>query len=470
MNQKPDTIWKFGSIPMIDPEHLGLVLATSSDIALLLNSDTKISSILVNNAEKSYGNLNHWIGRKITDFLTTESIPKIVTAIDKLESDETVLYGLELNHVDNAQWQFPIKYNIHRLGKDGQIILLGRDLQSISENQQRFVKAQIAAEESIEEKRELEAHFKVLLAKTNDALAFVNAKSGEIVFSNPAFQEFFFNDDINAEKTSMQSFLANKTERKGFMEKISIAAHGNYDVSEELNTNNGEVIFSITPDIYRAAGQQIIICKFLPKTIRKQGEKELIENLLATFHNSPDAIIFTDVKGQIQYTNERFLDLTNISRKNEVVTKNLSEFLGRGEIDLAIMLENVMKSGAVKIYSTHLKSSFGTKIDIEASVSRNNADTNGLIAFIVREVSSPGNRAGVSGANTNLEKNQDEVAAKELVGSATLKEIVTDTTDVIEKICIEAALEITNNNRAAAADLLGLSRQSLYVKLSKFEM
>ena len=152
MNQKPDTIWKFGSIPMIDPEHLGLVLATSSDIALLLNSDTKISSILVNNAEKSYGNLNHWIGRKVTDFLTIESIPKIVAAIEKLESDETVLYGLELNHVDNALWQFPIKYNIHRLGKDGQIILLGRDLQSISENQQRFVKAQIAAEESIEEK------------------------------------------------------------------------------------------------------------------------------------------------------------------------------------------------------------------------------------------------------------------------------------------------------------------------------
>ena len=469
MNQKPDTTWKFGSIPMIDPEHLGLVLATSSDIALLLNSDTKISSILVNNAEKSYGNLNHWIGRKVTDFLTPESVPKIVTAIDKLESDETVLYGLELNHVDNAQWQFPIKYNIHRLGKDGQIILLGRDLQSISENQQRFVKAQIAAEESIEEKRELEAHFKVLLAKTNDALAFVNAKSGEIVFSNPAFQESFFNDDMNVEKTSMQSFLANKTERKGFMEKISIAAHGNYDVSEELNTNNGEVIFSITPDIYRAAGQQIIICKFLPKTIRKQGEKELIENLLATFHNSPDAIIFTDIKGTIQYTNERLLDLTNSSHKNDVVSKNLSEFLGRGEIDLAIMLENVLKSGAVKTYSTHLKSSFGTKIDIEASVSRNTSDDNGLIAFIVREVLSTSGSSRSNSSQTTT-KNKDEITAKELVGSATLKEIVTDTTDVIEKICIEAALEITNNNRAAAADLLGLSRQSLYVKLSKLEI
>ena len=470
MKQKTDNLWKFGSIPMIEPEDLGIVLATSSDIALLLNSDTKISSILVNKAEKSYGNLDHWIGREITDFLTMESVPKIESAIKKLESGETVLYGLELNHVDNAYWQFPIKYNIHRLRKDGQIILLGRDLQITSENQQRFVKAQILSEESIEEKRELEAHFKVLLTKTTDALAFINARSGEVIFSNPAFQELFFNNEITDEKTKIESFIATRSERNGFMEKLSIAAHGTYDISEELDTNNGEVIFSITPSVYRAAGQQIIICKFLPKTIRKQGEKELLENLLATFHNSPDAMIFTDLKGSIQYTNERFLNLTNTSHKNEVIAQNLSDFLGRGEIDLAIMLENVMKSGAVKIYSTHLKSSFGTKIDIEASVSRNNSDANGLIAFIVREVLSSRDRVEVSNVPSKLEHNQDEVAAKELVGSATLKEIVTDTTDVIEKICIEAALGITKNNRAAAADLLGLSRQSLYVKLSKFEM
>ena len=108
--------------------------------------------------------------------------------------------------------------------------------------------------------------------------------------------------------------------------------------------------------------------------------------------------------------------------------------------------------------------------DIEASVSRNNSDANGLIAFIVREVSSPSSRAQNPNLNSKMENNQDEVTAKELVGSVTLKEIVTDTTDVIEKICIEAALEITSNNRAAAADLLGLSRQSLYVKLSKLEI
>lgn len=40
--------------------------------------------------------------------------------------------------------------------------------------------------------------------------------------------------------------------------------------------------------------------------------------------------------------------------------------------------------------------------------------------------------------------------------------------DLVEKLCIEAALELSRNNRASAADLLGLSRQSLYSKLHRF--
>jgi DNA-binding NtrC family response regulator len=49
-----------------------------------------------------------------------------------------------------------------------------------------------------------------------------------------------------------------------------------------------------------------------------------------------------------------------------------------------------------------------------------------------------------------------------------LKEIVGETVDLIEKLCIEAALKLTKNNRASAADMLGLSRQSLYVKMRRF--
>jgi DNA-binding NtrC family response regulator len=56
----------------------------------------------------------------------------------------------------------------------------------------------------------------------------------------------------------------------------------------------------------------------------------------------------------------------------------------------------------------------------------------------------------------------------ELVGRVSLKDIVRDTTDVVERMCIEAALEMTGNNRASAAEILGVSRQSLYSKLHRF--
>jgi DNA-binding NtrC family response regulator len=49
-----------------------------------------------------------------------------------------------------------------------------------------------------------------------------------------------------------------------------------------------------------------------------------------------------------------------------------------------------------------------------------------------------------------------------------LKDIVGETAELIEKLCIEAALELTRDNRASAAEMLGLSRQSLYVKLRQY--
>jgi DNA-binding NtrC family response regulator len=56
----------------------------------------------------------------------------------------------------------------------------------------------------------------------------------------------------------------------------------------------------------------------------------------------------------------------------------------------------------------------------------------------------------------------------ELVGRVPLRELVRDATDLVEKLCIEAALQLTQDNRASAAEVLGLSRQSLYVKLRRY--
>ena len=55
----------------------------------------------------------------------------------------------------------------------------------------------------------------------------------------------------------------------------------------------------------------------------------------------------------------------------------------------------------------------------------------------------------------------------ELVGRVSLKDIVRESTDLVERLCIEAAIAYTSDNRASAAEILGVSRQSLYSKLHR---
>ena len=87
-----------------------------------------------------------------------------------------------------------------------------------------------------------------------------------------------------------------------------------------------------------------------------------------------------------------------------------------------------------------------------------------IIALIIRDAS----RADAI-RSTNVQGNDvDMESVIEYIGNQSLKDIVAKTTDVVEKMCIKTAVKMTSNNRLAAAEMLGLSRQSLYVKLHKY--
>jgi DNA-binding NtrC family response regulator len=86
------------------------------------------------------------------------------------------------------------------------------------------------------------------------------------------------------------------------------------------------------------------------------------------------------------------------------------------------------------------------------------------LGFTIRDM---GRRLGMESRPTKeLPRSASQMT--ELVGRLPLKDIVRETTDLIEQLCIEAALELTGDNRASAAEMLGLSRQSLYIKLRRF--
>jgi transcriptional regulator PpsR len=119
---------------------------------------------------------------------------------------------------------------------------------------------------------------------------------------------------------------------------------------------------------------------------------------------------------------------------------------------------------AFRLFTTILHGEQGVTIDIEVSAAPVDDRDESIFVFAIRDVSQ--RLRTRPGETRQLPRSADQLT--ELIGRVPLKDIVRETTDIIERLCIEAALKVTGENRASAADMLGLSRQSLYVKLRRF--
>ena len=114
--------------------------------------------------------------------------------------------------------------------------------------------------------------------------------------------------------------------------------------------------------------------------------------------------------------------------------------------------------------ATTLRGEFGASTEVEISAVSVTGGAHPCLGFTIRDM---GRRLS-NDARSNKELPRSASQMTELVGRLPLKDIVRETTDLIEQLCIEAALELTRDNRASAAEMLGLSRQSLYVKLRRY--
>ena len=142
----------------------------------------------------------------------------------------------------------------------------------------------------------------------------------------------------------------------------------------------------------------------------------------------------------------------------------LSRFLGRPGVDLTVLMANLREHGWVRNFGTVVNTVFGAREEVELSAVSVREGPDSYIGFVFR--ASKRELASPTEQRRELPHTAEQLT--QLVGRVSLREIVSETTDVIERMCIEAALNLTNNNRASAAEILGVSRQSLYSKLNRF--
>lgn len=452
-----------GKIPLIDPELLTEILSSASDIALLVGSDLRIVSVLVNPNHRSFGQLSDWEGALLASVLTEESMRKFKKRVAEMHDNRRGPLVLEINHADHVNWEFPIRYTLHRVEADGTLLLLGRDLRPIAEVQQQLVAAQMTLERDYETQREMDTRYRVLMEVSRDPIVLISMSSGRIADVNTAAALLLGGQRADLVGAAIaQEFEGRR--RGEFLESMANLAVAESQGPIELTARRSQKRLMITPTVFRAAGERILLCQLDAADVVASTADELGNNLAGLYHEGVDGIVFADSEGVIRAANEAFLNLTDSPNLAAIRGKSLGDFLARGAVDLRVMLENVKRTGQLRLYSTRLNTDYSGQIAAEISATWIGDLPNQVLVLVVRDASRT--EAPRRPAFTSQEDGARNVM--ELVGSSTLRDIVAETTDVIEKMCIETALELTRNNRVAAADMLSLSRQSLYVKLRKF--
>ena len=448
-------------IGSLDAASISAALTAAADIGILLDRDGIIQGITTAGSEQPLPDTDDWIGLPLTETVTVECKAKAEALLRSARTGEQSR-SRHLNHVVPDGPDLPILYRALAVGDQGWMVAIGRDMRALADLQQRLVDTQQAVDREYAELRHLETRYRLVLRMSSEAVVVVDARTREVVEANPAATALLgiepgrrFPETLGESGNGEVQALLAKVQSLG---KVRCAR---VNVPGQVGEQAGEI--EICASLFRSNGTGQFLVRAAPASVAPTSEPEHAA-LLDLVAAAPDGFVVTGADGTVLDANEAFLDLAQIASLDQVRGVSLDHWLGRPGVDLNVLTASLREHRTVKLFSTTLRSEHGTVEPVEISAASIPADDGIRHGFVIRPVSRrPGTERG---RPYKVPQSADQL--KEMVGRVPLKELVRETTDLIERLCIEAALEITGDNRASAAEMLALSRQSLYVKLRRY--
>jgi transcriptional regulator PpsR len=354
----------------------------------------------------------------------------------------------------------PIKYRTIQVGEGNRFIALGRDLSGMAVLQQRLMEAHQNLERDYGRMRQAEGRYKLLFNSSAEAIIIVNPADGVIEDVNAAATNM---TDLNASELtgSHISDLFDISQLGGINEYVAGALAGDESKLTNMTLKKGGSV-DVVASAFREEQRARLILRF---TGSGQGanDNDCRTPLTAVLDNLPDALVLSDADQRIISVNGTFVKLSQLSSSQATRGERLHTYLGRSTTDLNVMFSTLKKHGSVRNFATVFRDRFGAEDKVEVSAVSAPSSDGEIYAFAIRSVS----RRIANSSRIGEQLPSSATDFTELVGRVPLKDIVRESTILIERLCIEAALEVSNNNRASAAEMLGLSRQGLYSKLKR---
>ena len=448
---------------------VGGLLTLSNDITLIVDGNGVVRDLSSSIEDPPGDAFGAWLGRALIDIATVESRPKI----ESMLRDVHVIGAAgprwrQINALLDGGLSLPLAVAAVPIG-GGRSLVCGRDLRAIAALQQRLVEAQQAMERDYWKFRHAETRYRHLFQVASEAVLVVDATTQKVLEANPAAARLLGDGGPNGLVGLVgQVFPLGMDARsaEGVNHLLAgVRATGRADAARgELLEARGEVAVAVS--MYR----QDRSTHFVVRLSQAQPEAGVDTStstsamVLKLVQTAPDCLVVTDIDGRVMSANVAFIDLVQLTTEEQVRGETLDRWLGRTGVDLSVLISNLRQRGAVRLFATTLRGEYGAVTDVEISATLVPHGERPFLGFTIRDV---GRRlTGEVRSKRELPRSVGQLT--ELVGRVPLKDIVGETTDMIEQLCIEAALELTHDNRASAAEMLGLSRQSLYVKLRRY--
>ncbi len=475
------------SLGDLDAAAAATLIGASSDITLILDSagviqDTAFQSgQLLDDLPGSAG----WVGQALQATVAPDSRPKITALLQDAHAHSEPRWR-HLNHLAAEGGSIPVMYCGVQVGGDGRVVAFGRDLRAMSALQQRLMNAQQGMERDYARLRDVEMRYRLLFQMSSEAVLILDPAKGRITEANPAAKDLCSGGhaapgggagiaDVTGKPLSDLFGPGCLPAIQAQVDAIRSGGRAE-DVAARLLPDNRSVTLRMS--LFRQENAALVLLRMVPVAAAAAGYRNVPDpklTLLRTVESAPDAYVVTDEDGDIITANVAFLELVQMMHEDEVVGQRLDRWVGESGVDLSVLTANLRSRGAVRFFSTTVHGEHGAMAQVEMSAVSVPGDGRTALGYAIRNVSSrlnvgmqvsPLQAGAATRAGRALPRSVEQLT--ELIGRVSLKDLVRESTEVIERLAIEAALELTGDNRASAAEMLGLSRQSLYVKLRRY--
>ncbi len=501
----------------LDAEALERLIVTASDVALVIDEGGVIRDLAFGGAGFTGDDCRIRRGRAWRDTVTEETRPKIDALLEAARADGAPRWR-QVNHVAADGSSVPVLYSVVRLGAapaeasraptgspaadplehaleqpaadasdrpsggetgptaptaptapaapaGARLVAVGRDLRSVATLQRRLVEAQQSMERDYARLRHAETRYRLLFQNSAEAVAIVDAESRRVVEANAAALALFGDSARGATRRSFLDLFEPEDAPRVEALISAVRASGRADAARARLAGGGPER-PVAATLFRQEGAALLLVRLGQEAPGLGSDERLatLSNLSKLIESAPDAVVLTDLSGAVLFANAAFLDMAQIAAEGQAIGQSVDRWLGRPGIDFDVLAGNLRAHGSVRSYDTILRDGLGGSEEVAVSAVAVLDGAPPCFGFVLRLGAKPGWAEGR--AAEKLPRSVEQLT--QLIGRVPLRDIVRETTDVIERLCIEAALELTGDNRASAAELLGLSRQSLYVKLRRY--